>query len=343
MLKAYKYSYSRIQDVQSFVNHVMLDIILNAPKFADHEFSSALLLPKYRNFVDGVNHAYLLNPLRVIYSVCKSLGRKERKLLKTAVHNNNKIRELCNGNLDPIKYKQIESIDEALSQAIKTFCDALYNQCLDLAPFYNTYEQTDIYYKKIVKKSKTCKCCGTGPVLTKFHSHRGALDHYLPKSIYPFTSLNFKNLIPICEYCNGKYKLGKDTLCLTENKGRANETNTRVKAFYPFSSAKPDIEVAIKFVNFVSVTDLEPINIKIELQCPGYDEQVQTWDRIFGIKENYQAECCSDEMRMHYEEQYIYETSQGKTHEDYIDILKRNKYGDVNFLKMPYLQAIQQA
>jgi hypothetical protein len=343
MLRAYKYRYSRIQDVQAFVNHAMLDVIFNASKFADQEFSSALLLPKYRNFVDGVNPTYVLNPLKEIYVICKSLNRKERKLLKTAVHSNNKIKALCNGNLEPVKYKQIRAIGENLSDAIKSFCDALYNYCLDLAPFFNTYERTDVYYKKVVQKWKTCKCCGIGPVLTKFHSHRGALDHYLPKSIYPFTSLNFKNLIPICEYCNGKYKLGKDTLSVTENRGRQNETNMRVKAFYPFSAVKPDIEVTVKFVNFVGVTNLEPTNIEIDLQCPGYDEQVQTWDRIFGIQENYKAECCSDEMRMHYEEQYIFELSLGKTHEDYIDVLKRNKYGDVNFLKIPYLQAIQQA
>ena len=72
----------------------------------------------------------------------------------------------------------------------------------------------------------------------------------------------------------------------------------------------------------------------------GYEEQIQNWDRIFGIKENYIAECCSEEMYSYYEEQYIAFMNFGKTHKDYIDILNKNKYGDMNFLKAAFLDAI---
>ncbi|MEJ7822790.1 MAG: hypothetical protein WKF85_10740, partial [Chitinophagaceae bacterium] len=303
----------------------MLDVVLNAKKIPDATFSSALVLPKYRNFIDGINHDYIFTPLAETFLICKGLDRRNIKLLKTAVHNNNKIRELCNGDIEPIKYKQIESIDTNLSMAIKTFCNSLYDYCLDLAPFYNTYEDTNTYYKKMVQKSKTCRCCGIGHVLTKFHSHRGALDHYLPKSIYPFSSLNFKNLIPICEYCNAKYKLGKDTLCETKNKGKKSETNTRVKAFYPFSRIKFDIDITIKFVGIKSVKSIEPENVDIDLQCEGYEQQIATWNRIFGIKENYKAECCTEEMLLHFEEQYMADMNYGQTHEQYIEKLKKNK------------------
>ncbi|MHA8104648.1 hypothetical protein [Aquirufa nivalisilvae] len=339
MLRPYNFSYSKIQKVQSFVNHVMLDVVFNAKNIGAANFNSALVLPKYRPLIDNINQDYILDPLNEAFVICKTLNRKEIKLLKTAVHNNNKIRELCNGTIQPVKYDQIEAISSDLKKALKLFCDCLYDNCIKLKPFYSTFEDINTYYKSIVLKSKTCRCCGIGPILTKFHTHRGALDHYLPKSIYPFSSLNFKNLIPICEYCNGKYKLSEDTLFITHNKGKKNQSKIRTVAFYPYSGRIHDINIDITFKKAFD-SSIEPDDIEINLTCAGNTDKVLSWDRIFGIKENYKAECCTDEMRMHYEEQYIADMNLGKTHIQYIEILKNNKYGDMNFLKIPFLEAI---
>jgi len=340
MLVSYKYSFSKIQKVQSFVNHVMLDVVFNAKRIAAAQFSSALVLAKYRNLIDEINDDYVLTPLSKAFLICKGLNPEEIKLLKRAVHNNNKIRELCNGDIEPVKYEQIEAINTNLSKAIKTFCDSLYDYCIKLAPFYNSYEDINTYYKVVVKKSSVCKCCGINKVLTQFHTHRSALDHYLPRKHYPFNSLNFKNLIPICDICNSKYKLSEDTLyTTTKNKGKKSNSKTRTVAFYPFSKTAHNININITFKkNFDP--DIEPKDIEIKFTCAGNEEKVATWDRIFGIKENYRAECCTDEMRMYYEEQYIADMNFGKTHKEYIAILERNRYGDMNFLKIPFLEAI---
>lgn len=340
MLRPYSFTYSKIHRIQSFVNHVLLDVIFRADKLANPNFSSALVLLKYRGLIDGVNHAYILNPLIQAYQICKGLNRFQLKTLKRAVHCNNKIRELCNGGIEPVKYDEIEKIDPDLKDALKTFCDFLYDESIDKAPFYSTYEKIDGYYKKMVKRSSLCRCCGINKVLTQYHTHRSALDHYLPRKYYPFNSINFKNLFPICDICNSKYKLSEDPLYKTENKGKKNESKTRVKAFYPFRRTNLDIDISIKFLKLKSIKTLEPENIDIELKCTGYDEQVESWDRVFGIKEIYKAECCTDEMLSYYEEQYMAEMINGKTHLDYIDLLKGNKYGDSNFLKIPFLNAI---
>lgn len=339
MLRPYNFPYSKMQKVQSFVNHVMLDVVFNAKNIAAANFTSALVLPKYRHLIDDINQDYILNPLNEAFVICKTLNCKQIKLLKTAVHNNNKIRELCNGTIQPVKYEQIEVINKDLKKALKLFCDCLYDNCIKLEPFYNTYEDINKYYKSIVKKSSVCKCCGIHKVLTQFHTHRSALDHYLPKSIYPFSSLNFKNLIPICEYCNGKYKLGEDTIYITHNKGKKNQSKSRTVAFYPYSKTIHAINIEITFTKAFDTT-IEPEDIEINLTCTGNTDKVNSWDRIFGIKENYKAECCTDEMRMYYEEQYIADKNYGQTHEQYIEKLKRNKYGDMNFLKIPFLEAI---
>jgi len=318
----------------------MLDIIFRAPKIAASNFSSALVLPKYRALIDEINSDYILTPLSQAFLLCKMLDNKKLKRLKRAVHVNNKIRELCDGEIEPITYDEIEIIDSELKKAIKLFCDKLYDNVIDLAPCYNMYEEIDGYYKKVVQRSSKCRCCGINKVLTKFHTHRSALDHYLPRKHFPFNSVNFKNLLPICDICNSKYKLGKNPLCKIENKGRKNESRQKSKAFYPFRRTILDIGISIKFQNTKSVKSLEPNNIEIELTCPGYDDQIETWDRIFGIKENYKAECCTEEMLFYYEEQYMAEMIQGKKHQAYILLLEANKYGDSNFLKIPFLNAL---
>lgn len=339
MLQPYKFKYSRIHKAQSFVNHVLLDVIFRAKNISDTNFSSALVLEKYRHLIDNIRHDYILKPLSEAYIICKTLNREEIKLLKKAVHNNNKIRELCNGEIQPVKYEQIEAINKDLKKALKQFCDSLYDDCIDLKPFYTTYEEIDPYYKSIVKRSSVCRCCGIHKVLTQFHTKRSALDHYLPRAHYPFNSLNFKNLIPICDICNGKYKLSKDTLYITNNKGRRNESKSRTVVFYPYSRTSHTINIDITFTESFSAS-IEPKDIEIELTCTGNQEKVDSWDRIFGIKENYKAECCTDEMRLHYEEEYFAIRVSGMSHSDYIDALNRNRYGNVNFLKIPFLEAI---
>lgn len=339
MIRAYNYSYSKIQKIQSFVNHVMLDVVFNAKNIPAAAFNSTLVLPKYRNLIDEINSDYILTPLSEAFIICKGLNRIQIKLLKTAVHNNNKIRELCNGDIQPVKYEQIQEINADLKKSLKLFCDSLYDHCIKLAPFYTSYEDINTYYKTIVKKSSVCKCCGINKVLTQFHTHRSALDHYLPRKHYPFNSLNFKNLIPICDICNSKYKLSEDTLYVTKNRGKKDESKTRTIAFYPYSKTVYDIDIKISFnKNFDST--IEPEHIEIDLTCVGNADKVASWDRLFGIKENYKAECCTDEMRGHYEEQYIAMMNRGISHDDYIKDLNNNKYGDINFLKIPFLEAI---
>lgn len=341
MLRPYKLVYSKIHKVNSFINHVMLDVIFRAPKIADVSFSSALIQAKYRPLIDGVNKEYVLTPLSEAFQICKGLDPKQLKLLKRGVHVNNKIRELCDGHYNPVSYSDIEKINVDLEKALKKFNYEMYDKVLGLAPCYNNYELVDAYYKQMQGRSSSCRCCGINKVLTKFHSHRSALDHYLPRKHYPFSSINFKNLFPICDICNNKYKLSEDPLFLIENGKMTDQQRKRVKAFYPFRRNTLEIGITIVLKKGTKITELQPENIDMSLNCTGYEEQVSTWDRVFGIQENYKAECCTEEMLTHYEEQYIGYMNYGKTHDEYIDLLTGNKYGDSNFLKIPFLNAVK--
>jgi hypothetical protein len=339
MLRPYIYKHSKIHKVQSFVNYIVLDILCKAPIIPDLIFSSNLVLPKYKTLIDEVNVEYIFNPLSESYRICKTLNSQNIKVLKRALHNNNRIRELCNGEIEPVLYDEIEKINPDLCRAIKLFCDNLYDFSVKREAFYNQFEKIEEYQNNLVGKSSVCRCCGINKVLTKFHTHRSALDHYLPRQHYPFTSINFRNLIPICDTCNSKYKLGENTLFEMINIGRRGQSQKRVKAFYPYRREVPEIKIGLK-LNKPYNQDVKPNDFEISLSCTGYEEQVNSWERMFGIKENYLAECCTEEMYSYFEEQYMAEMNYGKSHDEYIEMLSRNKYGDVNFLKIPFLNAV---
>lgn len=339
MLRPFKHTSSKFYKINSFVNHLFLDVIFRANKISRKTFTSNLLLPKYRPFVDDVNKIYVLNPIKECFKICKTLPPKDLKTLKRGVYNNSKIRELCNGSITPLEYEDIDKINTDLSNQIKIFFNYLYDEVVLKAPIYNNYEKIEDYYKKIVGKSTTCRCCGSGKILNKFHSKRSALDHYLPRNYYPFISINCNNLIPICDNCNSKYKLGQNTLFEDIKKGKKIISRKRKKAFYPYCRTTVPININVTFKTVYS-DSIIPEDIEINFESAGYEEQLENWDRLFGIKENYKAEYCSEDMKMYYEEQYMYEINYGKTHSEYIDLLKRNSFGDKNFLKIGFLEGL---
>lgn len=55
---------------------------------------------------------------------------------------------------------------------------------------------------------KACPYCNAHPIhaykVNKKSRLHTQLDHYYPKSIYPYLSVAFYNLIPICSYCNNR-------------------------------------------------------------------------------------------------------------------------------------------
>lgn len=340
MLRPFKHIHSKFYKINSFVNHLFLDVVFRANKIADDEFNSNLLLLKYRGFVTDINDEYVLNPINECYKICKTLSPKKLKILKKGVHNNAKIRELCNGIIVPLQYADIDAINPELSKHLKKFFNHLYDDVIGLAPVYNNYEKIEDFYKNLVGKSLTCRCCGTSKILNKFHSKRSALDHYLPRNHYPFLSINCNNLIPICDTCNSKYKLAQDTLYEEIKRGKKIIGRNRKKAFYPYSRTSIPIKVNVTFKVPYSENIL-PDDIDIDFESSGYEEQLESWERLFGIKENYKADICSEDTYMYYEEQLIAISNYGITMPEYINLLKTtNPFYDKKFLRIGMLEGI---
>jgi hypothetical protein len=262
-----------------------------------------------------------------IYIKCKKLSSDERKAIKDAFETNNKIEELCNGTIIPTYLNQLNSVVENL---MKPLLVDFYEDLLKKAKVPGTKKD---YYEKLVEENefKDCPCCGLIYFEPKDSDNREAFDHYLPKSIYPFSSVNFQNLVPLCYKCN------------SDRKGKKDPIENGKKAFYPFSNITHEVEINISIDHSKDLRRLERTDLKVEFK--GDKQKLDSWDRLFAINDRYNdtsRDILKRMLRMikrrHIDFQgnntnWIYSDSLDKLIEDY----KNDKYDEKKFLKIPLM------
>lgn len=169
------------------------------------------------------------------------------------------------------------------------------------------------------------------------HSKREAYDHYLPKALYPFNSINFHNLAPACHECNSTYKLSKDP---TRNPAG------RRKAFYPFATAAHTIDIQV-VLQHSNIEHLKPVNVQLQFGPAAITEEIETWKDVYSIDERYKAKICAENDGKYWLTQVLDEWKEdGRDPADFMTTLARqvqkNPYAECNFLKKPFLDACRQ-
>ena len=138
-------------------------------------------------------------------------------------------------------------------------------------------------------KREVCPFCGLLHLKANNHGCREAYDHYLPKAIFPFSPINFKNLAPMCNECNSSYKTTKVPI---EKSNPVEDEEARKLAFYPYAEDSPTIKFQVQ-INTADINNLVPDDIQIEITSAENDEQIESWIRVFGLEERYKASLCS--------------------------------------------------
>lgn len=195
----------------------------------------------------------------------------------------------------PISYEDINNHYPDLEKALKSFYGQIYGSKspfnLKIFGFLNEKliaEYDDQFM--LTNNKQVCPFCGINHLKGNNHSYREAYDHYIPKGLYPFNSLNFRNLAPMCHECNSTYKLTKVPIYENDEKkiNPLQKENNRSLAFFPYANEHPSIQFNIELKSN-DISNLKPDEIDLSIASEGYDEQIDSWKRVFGMEERYKA------------------------------------------------------
>lgn len=170
---------------------------------------------------------------------------------------------------------------------VKSLATYLYSTTIGLVCFRNACREEadiDVHYQEYRDLNGIVCCfCGTeemmeereiepedGACSTEEKQWRASYDHYLPKKLYPFLSVDFDNLIPCCQKCNEKAKGEVDVL--TAN-------GVRTLAFYPYEDERTvKLEASLVRIDEKLDMSVNIINIDDELHLKAI-----SWNRVFKV------------------------------------------------------------
>ncbi len=297
MLFKYKYVNHEIEKFQKYsdflFNHVWTKARGDFDSSKLNQYSELKTIYETLHYDDGDWAQFFNSSIENIYAEFLNLGKAQRKELKRWYRTNNRIHSLCvNTNLNPIKYSDIEAKYPRLSTLLKTFYERLYGATSPfiLAVFGNLKELKKSHYKEFIDANfdgheGVCPFCGLNSIKGNDHSKLEAYDHFVPKGKYPFNSINFENLAPMCHECNSSYKLEQNPLM---NIDPLSNTISRRKAFYPYSNENWNVDIQIELRN-PDLKTLTKEEIGISTTCNGRNDEIEGWMEVFGIEERYRA------------------------------------------------------
>jgi hypothetical protein len=282
--------------------------------------------------------------VKAIYELFALLSAQEIDQFKQWYQGNNDLEKVCAN--DPAaqlaRYADIAPAHQALCGQLAGFFKGLYSQSLlGLAALRAKIGDIDDHYKTFVQTNKAGKCpfCGINDLLGEYQSKREAYDHYLPKALYPFNSINFKNLVPACHHCNSSYKTSKNPACTPKDPARA--VNRR-KVFYPYTGTPYTIQLQVH-LQHSDIEKLTPADIGLQFGPSALSEEIETWKDVYGIEERYKAKCCGDNDGKYWLMQILDEWHEDNhLPTDFLQTLTRQTikqpYAECNFLKKAFLE-----
>ena len=329
MLRTYHPINHPIFTLHSYLEHLVCQVWCNAS-----DASTCSNLPD-ANF-ETIYNAYdwLKADVDAIYEKCKLLTGGQRADIREAFNINNRIAELCAGTLVPI---ELETLPDVVKDDMKPLLIKFYDYLIDRSEVPG--DKLDYYNQLRLANPefKFCPCCGLSPIESAETHYREDNDHYLPKADFPFATVNFKNLVPLCSKCNKKCKSTKNPF----EAGRV--------SFFAFDITHMPIGVSVS-INDSTDLDYRTLRIiDIEIDFNSDANKISTWDWLFRIKERYNEETrgfSKTELRTianrllrnnKRKSGLTYEEILDDTIEDY----EIEMFEDRKFLKRPFLQTIK--
>ena len=352
MLFPYTYVPHQMDKMQTFIDYIFHEVWCKAPTggpFGLNLFDANAELREVMDaflWDDSKGAEFFYGHVERIYGLFSALSAAQISQFQKWYRGNNDLEKVCVNDpaVDLARYADIGVTHNNLNQQLAAFFKGLYSQSLlDLAALRAKIGDIDHHYQAFVSTNKADKCpfCGINDLLGEYHSKREAYDHYLPKVLYPFNSINFHNLVPACHDCNSKYKTSKDPAHKPKDPAGA---AVRRKVFYPFSTAPHAIDLQVT-LQHADIENLTPADIHLTFGPANVGEQIDTWKDVYGIEERYKAKFCSNDSRDWLEQVRILHRDHNLAPTAYLVSLdkqvQQSPVANCNFLKKPFLEACQ--
>ena len=349
MLFAYTYVPHPMEKMQVFINYIFFEVWCKAPKgepFSLDLFNGNAELKEVMeafHYSDAAGADFFNSHVERIYDLFTPLTPDEIDKFKQWYRANNDIERVCakDSAVPLVRYADIKTTYPDLSKQLASFFKGLYSQqLLNLKALRDKIGQIDDHYQVFMTVNDKGKCpfCGITDMLGVYHTKREAYDHYLPKGIYPFNSINFRNLVPACHYCNSSYKLSRDPAFRPKDPVGATR---RRKFFYPYATAIHKIEISIDF-STLDIDHLTASDVQLTFGPSAISEELNSWQDVYGIEERYKAKCCSNDAKDWLEQVRILRDEHGIELEAALANVRRQAKKDStansNFLKAAFLE-----
>jgi hypothetical protein len=258
--------------------HEFITAFFNTIEFETSDFSEALFIKEFYDNLVSRHTGILKKKLNEIYNIVKEWDQPQKTAFCEAIRRSNNIKQICDGDLIPWKENDIPI---EVRELTKTLFLKLYDDVLKGTFFKENYGDRKSHYHAFKKHASNdfefCPACGIVEMKTAEDKKTDQYDHYLPKDIYPFSSVNFENLVPTCIDCNSiEVKSNKDILIYSG------------KVFYPFdeNNNEIDIDLSIK----TNHADLSKIVWDINYSCTNDKaEQIEAWKEVYNIESRHKT------------------------------------------------------
>ncbi|MEA9829783.1 hypothetical protein VDG09_19365 [Xanthomonas campestris pv. raphani] len=349
MLFPYIYVHHKMEKMQAFIDFIFYEVWCKAPiGLAFHpdlfggnpELKEVMVEFGFSAKAPTRGKAFYKDT-EAIYELFASLTAQQVDQFKRWYQSNNDLEKVCANDASTClaRYTDIAVNHQDLAAQLGTFFKGLYSQSLlDLTALRAKIGEIDDHYLKFVQTNTSgiCPFCGISNIKGEHHSKREAYDHYLPKSLYPFNSINFRNLAPVCHECNSAYKGIKDP---------AYNSAGRRKAFYSFVAEASAIEIKVT-LQHSDIENLKPADVQMQFGPSAINEELETWKDVYGIEERYKAKICGENEGKYWLTQVLDECrAYGKQSSDILAMraeqAQSRPYADCNFLRKPFLDACQ--
>lgn len=215
----------------------------------------------------------------VLFKSFKRLSKNKQNELIALYRNSKDVKKICSDK--SIIYSGLDKIDSKIQKPLKSLFEFLFDETIGTAVFKtNSKMHINDHYAKFQELNNVhvCPFCGLETYSLPLF-RRAEYDHYLPISIYPWLGVNFNNLVPMGDHCNGKKN---DNNILYEDYS----SNLRRIVWYPYEWV--DHSVKLKCKKKPTLSDMKGTwEVCFKADSPKNQDKIKTWDDVFQISLRY--------------------------------------------------------